>query len=467
MDPRPAIAGRSGTAVRLALSLLLLLGACTPGGDGNGEDDATEIRSPSRSRPNVLLIITDDQRIGSLSVMPNLRKWFRRDGTEFQPGFVTTPLCCPSRASIFSGKYMHNHGVTTNREARALDLERTSQSFLHEAGYRTGHVGKFLNGWPPSLDPPFLDYYVISSGSPYHEGTWNLNGRERQLDTYSTTFIGQRSLRFLKRASETDDPWFLTIAVTAPHSPAEPEARYENSPVPHWRGNPAAVLDDLAGKPPFLGLGSPNLPAARAVREGQLRTLMSVDDLIGRVRRQLERSGDLENTLAFFISDNGILWQEHGIINKTLPYTSSVQVPFFMSWPASGVPIGTDDRLAANIDIAPTILDAADIEGEPFASMDGRSLLRRWRRKELLLEYQVYRVFDTPSWASLRTREGQFIQYRNEAGKVRFEEYYDVGEDPWQLENLLATQDLNNDIDVKDLRRRLERYRRCVGRECP
>lgn len=467
MDPRHAIAGCFRTAARLALSLLLLLGACTRGEEGKDESGATGRGSTPASRPNVLLIITDDQRVGSLSVVPQLRKWFRRGGTEFQPGFVTTPLCCPSRASIFSGKYMHNHGVTTNLHARALDQDQTVQAYLQKAGYRTGLVGKFLNAWPPSLDPPFFDYYVVSSKFPYHEGTWNLNGRERQISTYSTTFIAERSLRFLKRASETEDPWFLTIATIAPHGPAEPEARYENTPVPLWRGNPAVLDNDLAGKPPFLGLEVPNLARARALREQQLRTLMSVDDLIGRVHRQLESSGDIQNTLVFFISDNGMQWQEHGISNKTLPYTSSVQVPFFMSWPAGSVPVGADDRMAANIDIAPTILDAAGIERERSASMDGRSLVRRWRRTELLLEYQVYQKFDTPSWASLRTRDSQYIQYRDEAGEVRFEEYYDLDEDPWQLENLLAADATENVAPAEDLRRRLERYRRCVGRECP
>ena len=434
------------------------LWACTP-------DEGLARREPRRDEPpNVLLIVTDDQRIGTLSVMPELRRWFRGEGTEFTSGFVTTPLCCPSRASIFSGRYMHNHGVLTNVHSREFEHRYSIQAYLQDAGYTTAIIGKYLNALPVTYDPPHFDHYVVPKDWPYEGGEWNVDGQTRNVTTYATSFMRRKAVEFLSDPGE--EPWFLTIAPIAPHGPTIPEPRYADADVPDWNGNPS-VHDDRSDKPPFIKELTPaDLERGKLRRADQLRTLMSVDDLIGRVHSVLERTGQLDDTLAIFISDNGLLWQEFAYGNKTVPYTSSVQVPFLMTWPRH-VPTGRDDRMVLNVDIAATIMDASGAAPDPNVPLDGRSLLDRWDRDRILLEYHRYPKFDAPSWRSIRTRTAQYVQYVEGDGNVTFEEYYDLVEDPWQLNNLLGPGSAAEPNDVDRLRRALDRYEDCRGESCP
>lgn len=449
---------RASGALCIALIVAAGLWACTP-------DEGTARRERERGeRPNVLLIVTDDQRIETLSVMPEVRRWFRRNGTEFTPGFVTTPLCCPSRASIFTGRYMHNHGVLTNLHSREFEHRYSMQAYLQDAGYTTAIIGKYLNALPVTYDPPHFDHYVVPKDWPYEGGDWNVDGQTRSITTYATSFMRKKAVDFLTDTGP--EPWFLTIAPIAPHGPTIPEPRYADADVPPWEGNPS-VGDDRSDKPPLIRqLPAADLERAKRRRADQLRTLMSVDDLIGRVHDVLARTDQLDDTLAFFISDNGLLWGEFGYGNKTVPYTSSVQVPFLMTWPGH-VPTGPDDRMALNVDIAATIVDATGAQPAPGVPLDGRSLLDQWNRDRILLEYHRYQVFDTPSWRSIRTRTAQYVQYVEGDGNVTFEEYYDLVEDPWQLNNLLAPGSSVHPGGVDRLRRAVERYKDCRGEACP
>jgi arylsulfatase A-like enzyme len=186
----------------------------------------------------------------------------------------------------------------------------------------------------------------------------------------------------------------------APHHPWTPEARYRAVPLRSWPGNPAVFERDRSDKPPSFRKIDWSLADGRRVRDGQLRTLMSVDDMVGRLFATLHELGETRGTLAFFLSDNGYLWADHhlgGDLNtagqKRLPYTDSVRVPFFMRW-LGHLPAGTrDTRLAANVDIAPTVLEAAGIPQDPAKPpLDGRSLLAPDARNRLLLERWRERV---------------------------------------------------------------------------
>lgn len=410
--------------------------------------------------PNIVLFITDDEPLGSMDVMPNLRSWLVEGGRSFEPGLVTTPMCCPSRASIFSGRYVHNHGVLTNDDALELNSD-TVQRYLRDAGYRTGIVGKYLNRWPKKRTPPHFDYSAVSHGDPYDGGTWTVNGEVEEVSAYSTGFIGRHVEEFFESSGER--PWFLVISTTAPHSPAVPEPSYVRAEVPPPPSNPALADVDRSDKLPIEARRF--FQAGREFRASQLRTLMSVDDLIGDVDDALQEQGKREETLAFYISDNGLLRGEHGLTGKGHPLRPAVEVPFYMAWPQSIEP-GRDDRLAANIDIAPTILDAAGLTAEVEPPMDGRSLLREWRRSEILLEYERSGNFVSPSWASVRSRDVQYIEYYDENGEVIFRELYDLVRDEWQLTNLLLLE-RDTGIDVSALRDRLQTYRGCAGRDCP
>jgi arylsulfatase A-like enzyme len=422
-------------------------------------------------KPNVLIIVVDDQRIGSLSVMPQTRHYFVQGGTNFKQAFVTTPLCCPSRSSIFSGLYAHNHGVINNSPGLAENLDQKTlvQYYLHRAGYRTGLFGKYLNKWRTTQAPPnFDDYSFFSKGEPYYRGNWNHKGNLVSPRMYSTTYIKKLSEQFLRSAEHRDSrPWFLYVATAAPHGPSVAQDRYKKAPVPFWKGDPAVFERDRSDKPPYVRQDHASLAHGRSVRKRQLRSLMSVDNMVGQIIKLLHQLGEQRRTLVFFISDNGVAWGDHGLRGKIVPYTPSIEVPMMMRWPGHVAAGRSDDSLVANIDIAPTILAAADIS--PSHAMDGRSLLgHHTRRSSILTEYTRMPKYNVPTWASIRTDAFQYIEDYNPPGtKVRFREYYDLKRDPWQLHNLLGDRNTANDPSVQALSRRLAQERSCAGSNCP
>jgi arylsulfatase A-like enzyme len=421
---------------------------------------------PKPPRPNVLIIVTDDQPLaGTMDVMPKTREWFATAGTTYTRAYVTTPLCCPSRASIMTGLYTHNHGVQVDMhgDAELLDQSLTMQRALREAGYTTGYFGKYLNGWPLSVDPPHFDSWSIfdnSSPHGYRNGPWNDQGRRRKIRRYSTTYLGEQAASFIRAGSERRNPWMLYVATAAPHKPYEAERRYTGAAVPDFDVPEEA---DLRDKPPFVR--RLRVPAKRGeeVRLGQMRTLMSVDDMVGRIRRTLEATGEAGNTMVFFLSDNGYLWGHHTLVGKMTPYTPSIAVPFMAAWPGEIGRGDTDGRLVTNLDIAPTVYDAARIRHHP--ALDGDSLLEASTRKRILFEF--WAAYGRPSWSSLVTKEYQYVEYTDDRDRVTFREYYDLVTDPEQMENLLGDDDPSNDPDVERLRSRLARDRRCAGASCP
>jgi arylsulfatase A-like enzyme len=448
------------------------VGAKAQTASSTSEDDAS--RSVASSRlPNILIVLTDDQRADTLGVMPRTRRWFGGGGTRFSNAFATTPLCCPSRSSILTGRYAHNHSVFTNTQTNDLDLRSTFPRYLRNAGYRNAFFGKYLNSWNVRRRPPYFRRWAIFGGpSCYYDCDWNVNGRVHKVSRYSTDFIARRAVRFLRRTDASDArPWSLVLSVSAPHAPYVPAERHRTRAISGWGGNPATRERNLRDKPRYVREGGASLPGALDTRRQQLRTLIAVDELVGRVRGTLRRLRESNDTLAIFLSDNGIFWAEHGLAGKSPPYTQGVQIPLMVRWPRHVRAGRVDGRLVANIDVAPTILDASGIDADSAYPMDGRSLLGSWFRKRLLLEYQRYIKFDTPTWRSIRTRTRQYIEYyrgrHDRSNALIFREYYHLGRDPWQRRNLLKDHNAANDPDVRRLHRQLRADAECVGSNCP
>jgi arylsulfatase A-like enzyme len=425
-------------------------------GDGGGG---------TQSLPNVLVIVTDDQRAdGTLDVMPSTREWFGEGGTRFPFAYVTTPQCCPSRATLFSGRYAHNHGVHTNGEASNLNHAETVQAHLQAAGYRTSIYGKLFNTWKMTEGAPLFDDWAIFQAG-YYGKPFNVNGTERVIEEYSTSYIARRAIRFLRQNEAADSrPWLMFVMPFAPHVPSKAEPAYRDAPVGDWEGNPAVLEADRSDKPPIVRdepIGS--LDSLQQYRRRQLRSLMSVDDLVGRIANELQRLGEEERTLAFFSSDNGLMWGEHGATGKGLPYTASIEVPLFVRWPGRVAAGRLDERIATMVDIAPTILQAAGIDTIP-GQVDGRSLLESWVRDHMLIESWFV------PWASLRTRSYQYTEWYDALGLVTFREYYDLANDPWQLTNLLGDANPANDPPpavLASLSAQLATDRLCVGVDGP
>jgi arylsulfatase A-like enzyme len=423
--------------------------------------------SAATEPPNVLIIVTDDQRVGTLDVMPRTVRFFQSQGRTFPRGFVTTPLCCPSRASIFTGLYAHNHGVKTNGHGKSLPQDLTLQRYLTDAGYTTALAGKYLNSWPLRMDPPYFDHWAVAEPSTYRNPDFNIDGTVTTLRGYSTDVLASRAVRLLRRFEATDSqPWFLYVAPVAPHSPYTPAHEYADAPVPAWRPNPAVKEADRSDKPPWVRERTRSHAWIQTTRTGQLRTLKSVDDLVGRVARTLGELGERRRTIAFFLSDNGFLWGEHGLGFKGQPYTHSIRIPLLMRWPGHVAAGSRDWRFATTVDVAPTILEAAGIA--PPVPMDGRSLLQTDTRRHLLTElYRKPKVFR--GWASIRTGRMQYVEYYDDVdpSRVIFREYYRLDRDPWQLSNVYRDGNPANNPDTRSLHRLLAQYRACAGSSCP
>lgn len=413
--------------------------------------------------PNVLIIVTDDQRVDSMRVMPATRRWFREQGVEFTNAFVTTPLCCPSRASIFTGRFAHNHGVRRNKDASEIAQVATLQRYLQNEGFLTGIGGKFLNSWDIRQNPPSFDRWAILHGG-YFRRTFNIDGNAQHVPGYTTDFIGEWGQEFVEwTEAEDETPWLLFLTPVAPHAPFTAAPRHAAAPLPRWRPSPAVGESDRSDKPEFVQERKGSLRHSSRVRAEQLRSLMAVDDLVARMAQTLGALGEEETTLAFFLSDNGFFWYEHGLHDKRMPYTEAVQIPFLVRWPGHVDPGSQVDGFVTNVDIVPTVLRAAGITRPPEI-LDGYPLFTGRRRERVFLEYFAGVGGRVPTWASIRTELFQFVEYYDEFGEVTFQEYFDLSRDPWQLRNLLGdSKGGPSAAKLQQLVDRLRRDRLCVG----
>ena len=459
---------------RYAALVVALISLVAQSGGAGGS--AARARPLHDGPPNVLVIVTDDMRAELLEYMPKTRAWLGDAGTTYTHAFAAEPLCCPSRASVMTGRYPHNHQVKHNGDVHLLDHSTTLQRYLEDAGYRTGLVGKYFIQWDIQQTPPYFDDFTIgkvgvgSRRTSYYGGLWNVNGHVKRINMYSTEFIRRRSLTFLRRAERNadDTPWFLYVAPAAPHKPVMPAEKYVEAPVPPWQPEPPSLYEtDRSDKPTWVQ--DLRMTRQREKRAGQIRMLMSVDDMVDSIMRQLEESGEADNTLIFFTSDHGYFWGEHGAREKGHPYHEGVAVPLAVRWPGHIDAGEIDDRLVSLVDIAPTVMEAVELDAPMTAPMDGRSLLSSTPREEVFIEFFGNRK--AASWAALRTDTVHYIEYYDDAtGAVIFREYYDMVNDPWQMTNLLGDADTANDpapADLAMLTGLIEAARVCKGPTCP
>lgn len=474
--PRPArpTVVRRFTAACLALLLapVVSITAASAGTGPTSTRPAAAQTSTAQSRPNILLVNTDDQRYDSMAVMPKTRRWFS-DGVELPRFQVAIPSCCPSRADMLTGRYPHNNGVLRQDDALKLETKTILPYYLKQTGYRTAMTGKFLISWPTETAPPSFDRYATIQGG-YEDYYAFIDGHSEHLvrtdaqpRNYSTLWLGDQLRRYLRGFEADDDkPWFAYYAPQAPHNSnglAKPEPRYANARVDNCL---AANETDRSDKPEQVRWRDYNADRYRSECQSQLRALMSVDDVMDEVLTQLEADGELDNTLVIYTSDNGYLWGEHGLDSKFMPYLPAVRVPFLMRWDGH-VPAGSDNRLGVNVDIAPTILDAAGVSlGSDKPRMDGESLLRPSGRKTVFTEY-FQDDANGPHWTWAATYDGNvhYVEYRrNDGGTVR--EYYDLKADPAENLNLLGDSSKANDppaTEITSLSSRLSALRSANG----
>jgi arylsulfatase A-like enzyme len=387
----------------------------------------------SAQQPNIVVILTDDQRADTLWVMPPVQKLAER-GVRYTNAFVPTSMCCPSRTSLLTGRYSHSTGIWGNRVPRGgfhvfVDTD-TLATRLDAAGYQTAMIGKYLHEYDGSRVPPGWDrWFAFVHGGDYYrysvlDQQLLVSFGARRAD-YATDVLAGEAESFIAEADPAS-PLFLYLAPFAPHYPAIPSRRYQGTfrGIDPWRPPNYNEPDD-SDKPRWIRKRLPiESGPMDAFRQRQLESLLSVDDMVSGVIGALRDSGRLHNTLIVFTSDNGVAWGEHKLSGKHTPYDAASHVPLVVRWDG-GVQAGTVDRgiVAANVDVAATILSAAGVSED---GVEGVSLLEG---RSSMLEEAV-RQSRRPAYCGVRTRSRLYVGYVS--GE---EELYNLKRDPWELHN--------------------------------
>lgn len=400
-------------------------------------------------RPNFLIIISDDQRYDTMQFMPNTQKLIFDQGVTFSNAYVTTPLCCPSRASILTGMYAHNNKVRGNLDKLNA---RTVIEDLHQAGYYTGLVGKYLNSWTDSPRPEF-DYWVsFWGGTPkrYYEPRLNINGTRGKIPGYITYLLRDHAIDFLDLASRKERPFLLFFTPNAPHDPYTPanEDLDLYLDIPPYRP-PSFNEADLSDKPFWVQIKSlrnaDEIEYIDNKRLAEIQTLASLDRSIAEIIKKLAEIGQLDNTVIIYMSDNGLAWFEHRLESKNNIYEESIKVPYAMRYPLLIPTPYVENRLVANIDIAPTLYD---LSGSPIPdSVDGLSLAKLFNsdtdwRSTLLIEIWP----EGRPVTAIHTEHQIYIETEGDKS-----EFYDLSTDPYQLNNL--SDDPNNQGIIEYLKK--------------
>jgi arylsulfatase A-like enzyme len=481
---------RGGLAILAAIT-----GACAGGGPkppaAPKPKAAPAAPRAQAAKPNIILILTDDLDMTHVRYMPQLKRLLVEKGTTFTNSFVTYAVCAPSRASILTGQYAHNHGVLEGRPPRGSFRKfhaegreaSTIATWLRAAGYRTGLLGKYINYYPLQRDqkyvPPGWDdwrgYFDTTSaveGHSYYGYQINENGTVvrygEDAKDYLTDVLRDKALDFVARTPD-GQPFFLYLAEFAPHARVEAAERHESlfpdlkAPRP-----PNYDEEDVSDKPAWVkALPRLTPEISKATDEAfrvRVQAMQAVDETIAALVKALAARGMLENTYIFFTSDNGYEFGGHRMDHgKGDAYEESIRVPLIVRGPE--VPQNkSEPSIALNIDLAPTFATIAGADSPD--TVDGRSLLRLLQgkatfkdwRDDFLVELYKREEGGITEYAALRTTQQLYVEY---ASGER--ELYDVVKDPYELHNLQASADPEL---LARLAARLAALKACAGATC-
>lgn len=471
-----------------------------------------------KDSPNIVIILADDMDRSLLPFVEKTNELIGAQGATFENFFITTPLCCPSRASILRGQYAHNTDILDNAPGfvRFFKLNHEIDAlpvWLNSAGYATSYLGKYLNNYPINagrnyVPPGWTDWHAFlyekDTEDFYYDYTMNENGEIVEYgnapEEYSTDVIRGKAVDFITRSSAANKPFFLFVSAYGPHGPFISAPRHESSfPDLTYPQTPSFNEADVSDKPLVIQSLTQtgddfDEDDANVFFQARARAIQSVDEMVEEIVRTLEQTGELENTYIFFLSDNGYRMGEHRIPSgKGTAYEEDIRVPLMVRGP--GIEPGTQvEKLTANIDLAPTIADIINVS--PPEWVDGRSFLpfllgdeTNWRNG-LLVEFesavqessnnvQTVSLFETPlrsiplvdmeadtllvdvdggNFNGIRGEMFVYIEYSSGES-----EFYDLTADPYQLENIANTLSQET-LDL--LHVRLEELRACTGTEC-
>jgi len=444
-------------------------------------------KSSSAVRPNVLVLMTDDQTVQAMRVLPNVKTLIADQGVTFDNSFVSYSLCCPSRSTFLTGQYAHNHGVWGNAAPNGgyykLDSTNTLPVWLQRAGYQTIHLGKYLNQYgtrnPREIPPGWGQWYGTPDPSTYRYLNYqiNENGNLVQFGNaaadYKTDVESRLAVDLISHQAADPRPFFMWVAFLAPHSGAprdadDPSGVSTPSPAPRDKNHfaneplprPASFNEaDVSDKPAAIRnralIGPARINAIRENYQQRLESLLAVDDAVAQIVNELARTGKLDNTYIIFTSDNGFMHGEHRIQQgKVVLYEPSIRVPLLVRGP--GIPAGQHrSQFVANIDLAPTIVQATG--AQPGRVMDGRSLIPF--AKDKLLQSGRDILLETPTYAGVRSPNWLYAEH-----VTGEKELYNLARDRDELSSLQTNPDY--DRMEANLALRLARLRQCKGAVC-
>jgi arylsulfatase A-like enzyme len=446
----------SRSSLTLVAGLALLAAVASTALVASTHERKARLAPAGATRPNIVLVVTDDQRWDTLWAMPVVVEALVEHGVTFSNSFVVNPECCPSRASLLTGKYSHSTGVYTNTGPyggfAAFRDSRTIATALNAAGYSTGLFGKYLNGYgaagePAPYVPPGWDSWSAFYGGNDYYG-YRLADRRRVVRydddpaDYSTSVLAHKAVAFVRRVRE---PFFLELAPFAPHAPATaPPGRDRAFEGFLWWKPESFDERDLSDKPAYIrslgNLTPGQIRFAVRFRRMQLAASLGVDNAMYTVLRALQQRHVLGRTVIVFTSDNGMAWGSHGLTarGKWVPYEEAIRVPLVIRYdPVTHERPRQDDRLALNIDLAPTLAALAGVE---LPGADGRSLLPllrqparlpTWRRDFVVEHLAGPNQLGVPTYCAARSERYKYVVYQT--GEV---ELYDLYRDPNELRNL-------------------------------
>jgi len=495
--------------VRRAAVLTLAAVFLIPTGGTSAQDSST-----AADGPNVVVVMTDDERFDDMATMPRTRRFVGEAGVTFTRYYASYPVCCPARATFFTGQYAQNHGVRCLYPSCGGGYGRLNQRnylpvWLQDAGYATGHIGKFLNGYgkerPPDKPRGWTDWQGLIDMSTYrmwgysffendHRVTYGrVLSRDPRL--YQTDVVTNKAVRFIDERASRDRPFFLSVAYLAPHHEsgatqrrtgqlvrAAPRhrGRYAHTPLPQPPNYDEA---DVSDKPSWLGRYNRRLTGRRQAAivkrfHERWESLLAVDEGVEKIVAELRRTGELDDTYVIFTSDNGYMQGEHRVREgKMLPYDASTHLPLLIRGPGLGGGRHTK-AVVGDVDLAATIVDVTG--ARPGHALDGRSVIP-YARNTHLRNLRPFlhttagqgshgrtntreggaRGTETrvPAWSAVRTTRWLYVQY-----KGRGSELYDLKRDPWEMNSLALDPRYRQQRNT--LRRILGDLRKCRGRSC-
>jgi N-acetylglucosamine-6-sulfatase len=395
---------------------------------------ATGSPAPEDTRPNVILVVTDDQTADTIPSDPPAMPWLQSQLDDpsggwirFRQAIAATPMCCPARASLLTGLVDRHHGVTSNEDGTDLDETDTLATWLHDVGYETGLVGKYLNDYPwdrgPYVPPGWDRWFAKTNdalATTYEgygvvdQGIWRRYGHAPT--DYVTDVLGREAVAFV-RSAPTDRPWFLYLAPPAGHEPWTPAPRHlgllaEHPPPPLSE----AMLNDVEGLPAWIRALAPiddtQMAQLQVDRVRARETLLAVDDQLRSLWRAVVARGEQDRTVIVVLSDNGYHFGEHRWVGKQTPFEPSLRIPFVARSP--WIDGGVDGSLVSTLDVAPTIAALAGVS--PRASMDGIDMSVLLGGTGPPIERSGIPISwgggdEVPAWSGLRTPTRTYVRW--------------------------------------------------------